>query len=89
MKTLYAPQQRAADFFINQLVKRINTLDGSSTGCGKTVVACYVAKMLGFPVAVICPKAVITSWERELKEFGIEPVFVLNYEKYVPATQNS
>lgn len=81
MKTLYTPQQGAADFFINLLARRINTLDGSSTGCGKTVVACYIAKMLGFPVAVICPKAVITSWERELEEFGIDPVFVLNYEK--------
>ena len=81
MKSLYTPQQGVADFFINLLARRINTLDGSSTGCGKTVVACYIAKMLGFPVAVICPKAVITSWERELEEFGIDPVFVLNYEK--------
>ena len=32
-------------------------------------------------VAVICPKAVIPAWERELEETGIEPLFVLNYEK--------
>jgi superfamily II DNA or RNA helicase len=81
VKSLYPRQQDAADFFLSKLLSRINTLDGSHTGCGKTVVACYLAKMLGFPVAVICPKAVIPSWERELKEFGIDPIFVLNYEK--------
>ena len=32
-------------------------------------------------VAVICPKAVIPMWDRELIEMGVEPEFVLNYEK--------
>ena len=81
MKTLYTRQQEIADRFIDRLSRRINTLDGSSTGCGKTVVACYIAKTMQKPVAVICPKSVIPSWERELAEFGVEPVFVLNYEK--------
>tara|TARA_R110000751_G_scaffold162382_2_gene268871 strand:- start:292 stop:1464 length:1173 start_codon:yes stop_codon:yes gene_type:complete len=40
-----------------------------------------MAKAMRRPVAVICPKAVIPSWERELAECGIKPVFVLNYEK--------
>ena len=74
-------QQVVADSFIDCLFRRQNTLDSSHTGCGKTVVACYIAKVMKYPVAVICPKAVITSWKRELAEFGIEPVFVLNYEK--------
>ena len=74
-------QQVVADAFIDCLFRRQNTLDSSHTGCGKTVVACYIAKVMKYPVAVICPKAVITSWKRELAEFGVEPVFVLNYEK--------
>lgn len=81
MKTLYPKQQEAADFFIGCLRNGQNTLDTSDVGTGKTVVAAYVAKQLERPVAVICPKAVIPSWQRELKEFGIDPVFVLNYEK--------
>lgn len=81
MKTLYPPQQKAADFFIECLRADKNTLDTSDVGTGKTVVAAYIAKSLGRPVAVICPKAVIPSWEREFAEFGVDPVFVLNYEK--------
>lgn len=81
MKALYPKQGTAADFFIEALKKGKSTIDTSSVGTGKTVVACYVTKQLNKPVAVICPKAVIPSWERELKEFGIDPLFVLNYEK--------
>lgn len=81
MKTLYPKQQESADFFINCLRNDQNTLDTSDVGTGKTIVASYIAKQLGRPVAVICPKAVIPSWQRELAEFGIEPIFVLNYEK--------
>jgi superfamily II DNA or RNA helicase len=81
MKTLYPKQKEAAAFFINTLATGRNTLDTSDVGTGKTIVAAYVARALERPVAVLCPKAVIPSWQRELAEFGIEPVFVLNYEK--------
>jgi len=81
MKALFPKQSTAADFFIGVLNKGISTIDTSSVGTGKTVVASYIAKELGRPVAVICPKSVIPSWERELEEFGVDPLFVLNYEK--------
>lgn len=81
MKTLYPKQKEAHDFFIEQQKKRVNTLDTSHVGTGKTVVAAHLAKNLGLPVAVICPKAVIPSWERELRDNTIAPLFVLNYEK--------
>jgi len=81
MKALFPKQSTAADFFIEALNKGKSTIDTSSVGTGKTVVASYVSKELGRPIAVICPKAVIPSWERELNEFGITPLFVLNYEK--------
>jgi superfamily II DNA or RNA helicase len=81
MKTLYPKQKEAFDFFLNKQASGSNTLDTSHVGTGKTVVAAHLAKSLGRPVAVLCPKAVIPSWERELKETGIDPLFVLNYEK--------
>jgi len=81
MKKLYPKQQEALGFFFDKQISATNTLDTSHVGTGKTVVACHLAKALGMNVAVLCPKAVIPSWERELKETGIDPVFVLNYEK--------
>ncbi len=81
MKALYPKQGEAADFFLSVLIDGGNTIDTSSVGTGKTVVAAELAYQQNQPVAVICPKAVIPSWERELEEFGVTPEFVLNYEK--------
>jgi superfamily II DNA or RNA helicase len=81
MKTLYPKQQDALDFFLAKHKLGSNSLDTSHVGTGKTVVAAHLAKALNRPVAVLCPKAVIPSWERELKETGIDPLLVLNYEK--------
>lgn len=81
MKTLYTKQQEALDFFLAKHKLGLNSLDTSHVGTGKTIVACHLAKFLNRPVAVLCPKAVIPSWQRELAECGIDPLFVLNYEK--------
>jgi superfamily II DNA or RNA helicase len=81
MKQLFEAQQKSCDTLVNSLRQYGAALDASLTGTGKTVVACSVAKAMGTPVAVVCPKIVIPHWRRELAEFGIEPVFVLNYEK--------
>jgi superfamily II DNA or RNA helicase len=81
MKKLYPKQQEAFDFFLAKHKLGLNSLDTSHVGTGKTIVACHLAKILKKPVAVICPKAVIPSWERELAECGMKPLFVLNYEK--------
>jgi len=81
MKTLYPKQKEAFDFFLSRHKAGQNTLDTSHVGTGKTIVACHLAKALGRPIAVLCPKAVIPSWQRELEEVGIKPIFVANYEK--------
>ena len=81
MKELFPAQADVCDFFEVKLKNNICTLDSSAVGTGKTVVAAHLALRLKRPVAVLCPKAVIPAWERELEEVGITPVFVLNYEK--------
>ena len=57
-----------------------SALDSSETGCGKTVCAAELARHHDGPVLVICPKAVIPSWERELAERGVT-AHVTNYEQ--------
>jgi superfamily II DNA or RNA helicase len=48
---------------------------------GKTYTAVGVARELGMGIAVVCPKAVIYSWNKVIKDhFGMKPEFVLNYE---------
>ena len=81
MKALFPRQKGTWAFFVEKLAQGTSTIDTSSVGTGKTVVAAAIAETLGCPVAVVCPKAVIPTWERELKEFGVKPIFVLNYEK--------
>jgi SNF2 family DNA or RNA helicase len=81
MKTLYPAQQTALEFFVQAQNKGQGTLDSSVVGTGKTVVSAHLIQSLGQPFAVVCPKAVITSWKRELALHGVEPLFVLNYEQ--------
>ena len=66
---------------MDALISNRVALDASDCGTGKTVTAAFVAKQMNMPVGVICPKAVIPSWKHWLKEAGVEPLFVINYEK--------
>jgi len=81
MKTLFPKQKETKEFFESRIRCGGNTLDSSSVGTGKTVVAVHLVKDLDRPFAVICPKAVVPAWERECEEHGVKPLFVLNYEK--------
>ena len=84
MKTLFFRQSEAHDLFLERLLAGDNTCDTSHVGTGKTVVGCHLAlslKRAGKPVAVICPKSVIPSWTREMKEVQVDPIFIMNYEK--------
>ena len=81
MKTLFPAQEKAVKLLVSSIIERGSALNSSCTGSGKTVMACAVARKLHCPVAVIAPKATLPSWRRELAEWGIEPVFVTNYEK--------
>lgn len=51
------------------------------TGCGKTYSSLFIAKELGWPIAVVCPKAVIPSWRKAAEQIGVEPLFIENIER--------
>ncbi len=80
MKTLYPAQDAAAKSHVLRLARGGASLDTSDTGTGKTVVAAMVARNFNH-VCIVCPKIVIPSWERELRDMGVEPLFIMNYEK--------
>jgi hypothetical protein len=86
MKNLFDAQQKVADHFLSRHLDGKNTLDTSDLGTGKTVVACWLVDQLQqfnpeTKFAVICPKAAIGAWHSELEDAGLDPLFVLNYEK--------
>lgn len=63
------------------ITKNGAALDGSDTGCGKTYCAAATARELGMCIAVVCPKAVISSWTKVIeKHFKMKAEFILNYE---------
>lgn len=74
-------QIEAAKQHMSNLTRYGVTVDGSDTGTGKTFVAAFTAKSLGWPVAVACPKSVIPSWKETLAIMGITPLFVENLER--------
>lgn len=51
---------------------------------GKTYTACAVARDLGYNIVVVCPKAVIKSWNKVLRKhfkMGDKILGIINYEK--------
>lgn len=80
MKTLYTRQESHVDKLIAALDTYGSALDSSETGTGKTVCGAEIARRANANTLVVCPKAVIPSWEKELAERGVE-ARVINYEK--------
>jgi len=79
--TLYPFQKEAVEKNLSAIDKIGASLEATDCGGGKTIIACEVARRLGMPVGVVCPKSVKAKWAATLKEFGIQPVFVENPEK--------
>lgn len=58
-------------------------IDGSDVGVGKTYNACATARELDMDIVVVCPKAVMESWKRVIKnhfKMNHRLVGVINYE---------
>lgn len=77
---LFPFQVPSAQRLIAALRNGPGALDGSDLGSGKTYVALAVCKTLGLTPGIICPKAVIPTWHRALRHFGMQARFCINYE---------
>jgi superfamily II DNA or RNA helicase len=61
------------------LRRRINCVDLSDTGTGKTYTAVAALAILDVPTLVVCPKPARTAWRRAGEHFGAK-FTVMNYE---------
>lgn len=76
---LMAWQVEHAGRIVNCLRQNRVALDASDVGTGKTYSAIAAFKHLGLRPLVVCPLAVIPSWHRAAKHFGVE-LDCINYE---------
>jgi superfamily II DNA or RNA helicase len=83
INSLLEPQKEHAKVLLDSIYLNGYAIDKSDTGTGKTYVACAIAKQIDSPVVVICPKVVIPTWHKILKQFGVNGSLVINYEKLV------
>lgn len=76
------PYQHTAVAHLIGCLKAHNVaIDASETGVGKTYTALAVTRTLGQPTLVVCPKAVIPTWERLSIKMGVPLLGVINIEK--------
>ena len=78
---LHPWQEKSKNIILQAIRNHSISLDCSDTGTGKTVTACSVVKELDIPFAIVAPKIVLPAWKEWCSTFGLQPKFVLNYEK--------
>jgi superfamily II DNA or RNA helicase len=76
-------QQTHYNNILTSIQKHSRALDASDTGTGKTYVSVRVCKDLKLIPFIICPKSVVTSWNKVLKMFGYESknYFIITYDQ--------
>jgi superfamily II DNA or RNA helicase len=57
-----------------------SALDASDTGTGKSFAAIAAYREMEIIPAIVCPKSVISAWEGVCAHFGVQPLFVRNWE---------
>lgn len=77
---LYDWQLPSCQAMQNALKKYGVAANASEMGTGKTYVICELARRLGKPLVVICPKSVVPEWQRVSALFEV-PCEAVNYEK--------
>lgn len=68
-----------AEIIASQVSNRAS-FDGSDTGCGKTYMGLASARELNLKPGIVCTKTGIADWKKVCQYFGINPLFVINWE---------
>jgi superfamily II DNA or RNA helicase len=68
------------------IINHSRALDASDTGTGKTFVSVKLCNELGLIPWVICPKSVVSSWHRVIKQGGIKKFYIITYEQLMLST---
>jgi superfamily II DNA or RNA helicase len=75
-------QADAVAHHVRLLRERGASAEASVAGFGKTFVASFVARELGYPMVVLCPKVVIPHWQRAAAAVGAPAASISNYEQH-------
>jgi superfamily II DNA or RNA helicase len=76
-------QQTHYNNILTSIQKHSRSLDASDTGTGKTYTSVRICKDLKLIPFIICPKSVVTSWNKVLKIFGfnLKEYFIITYDQ--------
>lgn len=66
--------------------KYSRAIDASDTGTGKTYVSIKICEDLGLIPWVICPKSVVSSWNRVIGESGVKKFYIITYDQLALST---
>lgn len=83
MLTLYPYQIPHARFVLESIRKHGAFLDRSKTGAGKTYIAVWIARMLGYTPVVLTTKSTIGAWKEAFAVAEIPDGHVTNYDKAI------
>lgn len=67
----------------NSIIKHSRAIDASDTGTGKTYVSVKVCLELKLIPWVICPKSVVSSWLRVIKQARIKKFYIITYDQLI------
>lgn len=58
----------------------MTVLDGSDTGTGKTYTSIAICKQENYRPFIICPKTIMSTWNKICNYFSVKPLSIVNYE---------
>ena len=79
-------QLKHYDNIKNSIIKHSRAIDASDTGTGKTYVSIKLCIELSLIPWVICPKSVVSSWSRVIKQAGIKKFYIITYDQLILST---
>lgn len=84
----YVYQQRPARILMDSLARWGAAVDGSDMGTGKTYQTLAAAACTFRNIGIVCPLTVRSTWLKAFRHFGLDHLFIINYEKLKAGAMN-